>query len=225
MNGRGVGLRSRVASLVPAGLLLVGVAGRAALHPGRDLPLQAPLSGLAASLDSLGPSRAVAMPEAERRMLAADALFFHRFTPAGKEVFDLFVAYYGRQRAGSSVHSPQNCLPGSGWEPLEHVEEPLHTARADGRINRYVVQNDKSRRALVYYWYQGRGRIVADEYRVRWYLLSDAVLRRRTDEALVRLVFPLERGEDVARADARLQPLARAVASHLWDYLPPAPGS
>ena len=34
--------------------------------------------------------------------------------PAG-----FFVAYFKTQRTGQAPHSPKNCLPGSGWEPLQ----------------------------------------------------------------------------------------------------------
>ena len=29
----------------------------------------------------------------------------------------LYIGYWQSQRQGSSIHSPQNCLPGAGWEP------------------------------------------------------------------------------------------------------------
>jgi hypothetical protein len=69
----------------------------------------------------------------------------------------------------------------------------------------------------VYYWYQGRGRITASEYRVKVDLLRDAVMSRRTDEALVRLVLPLDADESLASADA----LAAGVVSGLVDALAP----
>ena len=34
----------------------------------------------------------------------------------------LFIAYFKTQRYGQSPHSPKNCLPGSGWEPVEDAE-------------------------------------------------------------------------------------------------------
>ncbi len=64
----------------------------------------------------------------------------------------------------------------------------------DGRtvyVNRYVLRNDLQE-ALAFYWYQGRGRVAHDEYRVKLNLLLDAALRRRSDEALVRIVVPWE---------------------------------
>ena len=32
---------------------------------------------------------------------------------------NLYIGYYASQRQGSTIHSPQNCLPGSGWQPVE----------------------------------------------------------------------------------------------------------
>jgi len=45
--------------------------------------------------------------------------------------------------------------------------------------------------AGVYYWYQGRGRIVSNEYQVKWNLLRDAAVAGHTEEALVRVVVPV----------------------------------
>jgi hypothetical protein len=52
----------------------------------------------------------------------------------------------------------------------------------------------------VYYWYQGRGRVAASEYQVKWELLRDAALRARTEEAMVRIVVPLGAAAEEAAA-------------------------
>ena len=54
----------------------------------------------------------------------------------------------------------------------------------------------------MYYWYQGRGHVEANEYRVKWNLLVDAALRRRSDEALARVVVPITDSEAAAEAVA-----------------------
>src|SRR6185437_4143465 len=60
---------------------------------------------------------------------------------------------------------------------------------ADGPhvVNRYLLKNGNDE-AVVYYWYQGRGRVVASEYTVKFNLLKDAALKGHTEEALVRIV-------------------------------------
>ena len=66
-------------------------------------------------------------------------------------------------------------------------------------VNRYLLQREEQR-ALVLYWYQGRGRVQANEYLVKWDLLRDSALRQRSDEALVRIVVPIRDDEDAAFA-------------------------
>ena len=75
-------------------------------------------------------------------------------------------------------------------------------------VNRYLLQNGDAQ-ALVLYWYQGRGRVQASEYLVKWDLLRDAALRQRSDEALVRIVVPLWGSEEDSFN------LARSVAERL----------
>jgi EpsI family protein len=104
---------------------------------------------------------------------------------------DLFIAYFPSQRNGSSIHSPQNCLPGSGWSPIQlaRVELP-GLNQTPMKVNRYVLAKD-SDRLLVYYWYQEHGRAVASEYWAKFYLVADAIRIHRSDAALVRVMTPV----------------------------------
>ena len=77
-------------------------------------------------------------------------------------------------------------------------------------MNRYVLKNGAAT-AVVYYWYQGRGRVVANEYAVKWNLLRDAAVAGHTEEALVRVVVPVAYDRaDVSPAQRREAALARA---------------
>ena len=62
-------------------------------------------------------------------------------------------------------------------------------------VNRYLLQKD-DQRTVVLYWYQGRGRVRASEYVVKWDLLRDAALRKRSEEALVRIIVPITSSEE-----------------------------
>ena len=104
--------------------------------------------------------------------------------------FTTYVGYYDRQTQGKSMHSPRNCLPGAGWEILRAETGTITAGGATHRVNRYLLKNGATQ-ALVLYWYQGRGRIVASEYAVKWNLLRDAALEGHTEEALVRIVVPV----------------------------------
>ena len=72
----------------------------------------------------------------------------------------------------------------------------------------------------MYYWFQQRGRIITNEYLVKWYLFYDALTMNRTDGALVRLVTGLNKGQDVELADQRLQSFLKDLMPELPAYLP-----
>ena len=135
---------------------------------------------------------------------------------------NLYVAYYASQRTGEAAHSPRSCLPGGGWRILDFTQREVAGVRVHGaplRVNRVIVQHG-SYRELVYYWFQERGRDVTDEYLVKWYLLKDALLRNRTDGALVRVITPLAEAEAAAAGDARLAQFAASALPALRAYLP-----
>jgi EpsI family protein len=112
----------------------------------------------------------------------------------------LYVGYYASQRTGDTIHSPKNCLPGTGWDPVQSGFATISIPNGhDIVVNQYVVQKDQDKQ-LVLYWYQGRGRVIASEYAGKLWMMEDAILRNRTDGALVRLVTPMNDGEGNARS-------------------------
>jgi EpsI family protein len=112
----------------------------------------------------------------------------------------LYVGYYASQRTGDTIHSPKNCLPGAGWDPIHsgYVTVSIPSGRKIV-VNEYVIQQGQNKQ-LVFYWYQGRGRVIASEYAGKFWMVTDAISRNRTDGALVRLVTPMNDGEAKARA-------------------------
>lgn len=116
-------------------------------------------------------------------------------SPSPAPWFSVLVGYFDGQTQGKTIHSPKNCLPGSGWEALESEVVTVQTPDGPVDVNRYLLQNGDEQ-ALVLYWYQGRGRVQASEYAVKWDLLRDAALRQRSDEALVRIVVPSQGSEE-----------------------------
>jgi len=133
---------------------------------------------------------------------------------------DLFLAYFPTQRTGATVHSPQNCLPGAGWVPVESGR--IHLPQPDGRIatvNRYVIAKG-SERQLVVYWYQAHARITASEYWAKFYLVADSMRLNRSDGALVRITTQMYPDETAEAAQQRLLPFAGQVVPLLDIYIP-----
>jgi EpsI family protein len=139
----------------------------------------------------------------------------------GKAV-NFYVAYYASQTKGESAHSPRSCLPGGGWEIDSLEQKTLGVTTRSGvplTVNRVVIKKGEYTQ-LVYYWFQGRGRIITNEYMVKWYLFWDALTRNRTDGALVRLTTMVGPAEDLQAAERRLGDFAQQVSGPLSQYVP-----
>lgn len=133
---------------------------------------------------------------------------------------DLFIAYFRSQRAGDTIHSPQHCLPGSGWAPVENQRITLTMPGHEPfPANRYLIAKGGSRQ-LVLYWFWAHDRGVASEYWAKFYLVADSIKMNRSDGALVRITTPMYPGETADAAQQRILPFARDVTPLLNSYIP-----
>jgi exosortase D (VPLPA-CTERM-specific) len=156
-------------------------------------------------------------PETEHGLGLEDYILSDYSKPDGKTV-NLYVAYYATQRKGESPHSPLVCIPGNGWS-ITKLERTSIVIGARQLLNRAIIERNGSKQ-LVYYWYEERGRRVASEYWSKWYLLSDAISKNRSDGGLVRLITPVFAGELERDADNRLQLFMQDLLPNLTRYLP-----
>jgi EpsI family protein len=215
-------MRKTALTWAPAAVLALGALFVVGIDTQRSMELRAPLS--AAIPDTLlgFPGKDIEISEAERRVSGVTDYLMRTYEdPAAVDSawFSVYVGYYDRQLRGKTIHSPKNCLPGSGWEALQSRTEVIETRDGPVRVNRYLLRNGGGQLALVLYWYQGRGRVEANEFLVKWDLLRDAALRKRTDEALVRIVTPVVDGDESA-ALARVVPVAESLIPALRQSLP-----
>ncbi len=202
---------------IPGLVLGLGCLFTLGLDRQRPMPLARPLDDLPLSIgDRTGVARTVSP---EEQAVAGMTSYVYRWYGGAEAPFDIYVGYYDHQAQGKTIHSPRNCLPGAGWEVLLETRVPVPTAAGAATVNRYLLQNN-DQRALVYYWYQGRGRVAANEYRVKWELLRDAALRGRTEEALVRVVVRLTPGTSEAMADDWARRATAFLIPALDEHLP-----
>jgi EpsI family protein len=133
---------------------------------------------------------------------------------------DIFIAYFRSQRAGDTLHSPKNCLPGAGWTPISNTRIALSTpGHAPFPANRYVIAKGDARQ-LVLYWYWAHDRGVASEYWAKFYLVADSIRMNRSDGSLVRITTAMYPGETPAAAEQRLLPFTNSVLPLLGNYIP-----
>ena len=102
---------------------------------------------------------------------------------------ELLVAFHDSYQAAVNVHTPKNCLPGDGWEIWKTASPSV---MLDGRpmvINQYQIYR-MGQRMTVLYWFQTRGRVVANEYLAKLMLMRDGLLEHRTSGSFVRIILP-----------------------------------
>ncbi len=132
----------------------------------------------------------------------------------------LFIGYFPTQRTGQTIHSPQHCLPGAGWT----FESSSYTTLRDinGRnyqVGEYVITNGESRQFVIY-WYQAHGRSIANEYKAKLTMVTDAIRTNRTDGALVRVITPVSPSEPISSARDRAVLFASQMAPYLPKFIP-----
>lgn len=165
------------------------------------VPSVAPFSGFPTTIGSWNKVEEEAIdPEALERLKPDD--YVHRSYGRGNgENVSLFVGYFKSQRDGRAPHSPQNCLPGSGWKSISVNVRDLDVKGNPPRIriNEYVVERNRSQ-LLVLYWYQQNNRILTDEIVAQFYAIPDLLAHGRTDISLIRVMVPVSTDIDHARA-------------------------
>ena len=138
-------------------------------------------------------------------------------SPSGYDLW-LYIGYFEEQKEGAMIHSPKHCYPGSGWSSLssEIIKIKIPDSNNTIEINEYILAKSDAKE-LVYYWYQSRGRVVANEYLDRLYMLFDSLIKKRSDGALIRISCP---AGDVEKARKFQQQFINALYPVLTEFLP-----
>ncbi|WP_096788091.1 VPLPA-CTERM-specific exosortase XrtD [Rhodobacter sp. CZR27] len=211
-------------ALVLSALLLGGGALLWHLRPEveRTLPMRESLAAFPRDLGNWHSGTPLRIPPATLKALAATDHHSAQFrTPDSAETVDLFIAWYEDQTRGGT-HSPEICLPSSGWEIARLERVDIGPAAGLGEpfpLNRVVIQRDEAR-MMVYYWFEQHGRHVAWDFEAKFWLLWDGLTIGRTDGALVRILTPIGRDESEAEAEARLQEVFLATNRVLTRFVP-----
>ena len=155
-----------------------------------------------------------------RQFLKLDDYYIGDYSKQGQVPVNLYMAYYETQRKGASPHSPRVCIPGGGWKIIDSQVKYIQLDKnIKIPVNRIIIQKNEVKQ-LVYYWFKQRQHHLANEYRVKWMLLKDAVINNRTDGALIRLTTTMTRHDINGKADERVQDLISSLYPELENFIP-----
>jgi EpsI family protein len=205
-----------VSVILLVGSVLIGQASHT-----EPVLLRQPLSALPLQIDGWRGAPAPPFDARVVRVLGVDEYVHRSYSSSSNGVASLYIGYYNSQRQGDTMHSPLNCMPGSGWEPMSRERLTLDLADAEGSraadVNRLVIQKGADRQTVLY-WYQSRGRVVASEYISKMFTILDAIRTHRTDGALVRVIVPI--AGDETRSVRAAVAFTKSLYPHLRTYLP-----
>ena len=197
--------------------LLLGVAFIASASRTETVPARESLRNLPLIIDDWRGRDEADFDQRILDVLGVDEYVNRRYFSAAGPV-GLYVGFYESQRQGDTIHSPMNCLPGAGWEPIssDSIEIPVMSQGAPRTIsvNYYLIEKGLDRH-VVLYWYQSHGRVIASEYRSKIFMVYDAMRLNRTDAALVRVVSPIIRQGYTTQEEA-----SRAAVEFVKDSFP-----
>jgi len=186
---------------------------------GEAIPLRKSLDTFPSAVGDWRARDAASLEPEIVNLLKVNDYVMQRYVDGGGRMLWLYIAYWATQRKGGEIHSPQNCLPGSGWEPVEasKLVIPLGAAVPPITVNRYLIQKEGNRQ-VVLYWYHSQGKDVAGEVQAKIAMVWNAFLNNRTDGALVRISTPVQ--GSVSETTERLVRYVQAVHPILGEYLP-----
>ncbi len=151
------------------------------------------------------------------RVLKADDYFLGDFIGGMHPPVNLYMAYYKRQREGSVIHSPKDCLPSAGWEIQKQQVVDLADYGMKGKAVRAIIEQG-GEQLLVLYWVNQQNINYANELAARAALLYRALVYGRTDGTLVRVYTAIEHGEQ--EAEQRLVKFVSQLNGVLPVFLP-----
>jgi EpsI family protein len=158
-----------------------------------------------------------------QRLLVSDYLSCGFVNREQERIAHLYIGYHEKQTRdrtsgrSSAIHPPEHCLPGSGWDVIDAQIVPID-GLPGAEAKRFVIAKGNER-ALVYFWYQSRGRAIARSHEKILYMFLDRARTGRTDGSLVRFTIPIHQG-DIDEAEATFQSFSSAVTPLLPDYVP-----
>jgi EpsI family protein len=211
--------RIRLGCLI--GLLLVSTVDLRWIAHGHPVPPRSDFDTFPTQVDDWSGRNLPELSAGVKGVLAADNYLLrgYRNDVTGAQV-DLFIVYYSSQRSGDALHSPKNCLPGAGWEPVSSGVVQISNPAASNEsfmANHYVIEKDGVQQDVLY-WYHAHGRRFASEYLGKIYLAWDGITKGRTDGALIRLTAVRTSGND--QSFPAMVAFAQDLSSVLPQFLP-----
>lgn len=154
-------------------------------------------------------------------VLGVDDSIFVNYYNTNRENIQLYIGYYQSQRERNIIHSPKNCMPGSGWNITATSLVTLDLKNQNGesiKVIKLLLQNGIQHQ-VAFYWFHSRGRVITSEYTQKIYLVWDSITKHRTDGSFIRLLSPMK-DRNESQTTERLKQFTKKIIPILNDFIP-----
>jgi EpsI family protein len=114
------------------------------------------------------------------------------------ERLSLYIGYHNGGPGSGPIHSPKQCLPGSGWN---RIDANVRQLEVNGQQVSYVssLYQKDTEQQLFLYWFQVRDQFLTNEYALKFAMAKNSLLSNRRDSSFIRLSVMVTDGEEKAR--------------------------
>ena len=98
----------------------------------------------------------------------------------------LYIGYHDGGVMSGSIHSPRQCLPGSGWN---RINSQVRKVKLGSRTIPYVSSfyQKGMEKQLFLYWFQVGDRILTNEYMLKLAIAQNVLLSNRRESSFIRI--------------------------------------
>lgn len=146
--------------------------------------------------------------------LKPDNIFSATFTNRNGHQVQLFFDYFAGKNAARGIHSPRNCMPGSGWAITDASENIINLSNRVIPASRFVIQNTKNRQCMDF-WYVTRYGDTSNDYVFKLYLMLSSLTFQPNDVAFIRII-----GSDTPDGRKALDDFEHQFIGEIYKSLP-----
>lgn len=130
---------------------------------------------------------------------------------------DMYLSFFDGGPDSGRIHSPKNCLPGSGWSEMS--SEPIVMELGGEKVNlvRAVYAHGETRE-LIYYWFAMQGKTMTDEFSLKLAEITGSMFHQRRDQSFVRI--SVQTRSSIEDSQRSIEVFLRDFYPLIRDYLP-----
>jgi exosortase D (VPLPA-CTERM-specific) len=184
---------------IPIYLLMLAVALYLNLHQDLLVPMNTSFSTFPSAVSSWNMTGESFLTDSVQKVLKATDTLSRQYASADGKKVSLYIGYHGGGKESGEIHSPKQCLPGSGWYEVSSEKSKLELNGEQLNLVRAVYQKGDSKE-LFLYWFQVRATSLNDEYSLKLAEIINSLLYRRRDASFIRISVPFETDQQGAVA-------------------------